>query len=57
METVRAITLDYSKILLGETSEKIIEVIIEIIYLTYMKNYLEEPHGMPPPENFDSIYC
>ena len=64
---MRQITLDFSKIVLGESSEETIESLLEIInegkeYLkrwteTHVKYYPQEPHEMPPPQNFDLMNC
>ena len=64
---MRQITLDCSKIVLGESSEETIESMIEIMdkgkeYLkrwveTHVKHCPQDPHDMPLPENFDLMSC
>ena len=66
-ETLRQITLDCSKIWTGETSEEIIEALIEMINkgkdclkrwaVTHHKHYPNEPHDMASPDHFDLSNC
>ena len=66
-ETWKQITLDFSKIGIGETLEESIEALIEIMNkgkehlkrwaVTHHKHYPNDLHDMPSPDYFDLSNC